>query len=179
MIRRAAILLLMAALCGPVAAEVAEPSDYRGEPYRAPVPATLAGAEVVDGAQAVALHAQGVAFVDVLPRKVRPEGLPEGTVWRDPPHETIPGALWLWDTGYQHLAEAEQARLTRGLEQASDGDRSAPLVIFCRADCWMSWNAARRAVGMGYDRIMWFPGGVEDWLAAGGADLVRAEPAAP
>ncbi|MDP5307040.1 PQQ-dependent catabolism-associated CXXCW motif protein [Paracoccus spongiarum] len=173
------MLVLVAALAGPVAAQVPEPDDYRGEPYRAPVPSTLAGAEVVDAAGAIALHAQGVPFVDVLPRKTRPPELPEGTVWREPPHETIPGALWLWNTGYQKLSEVEHARLVDGLEKASGGDLAAPLVIFCRADCWMSWNAARRAVEMGYQRISWFPGGIEQWQAAGGAALVSAEPVAP
>ena len=32
-----------------------EPEGFRSEPYRAPVPATLQGAQVIDAAQAVAL----------------------------------------------------------------------------------------------------------------------------
>jgi PQQ-dependent catabolism-associated CXXCW motif protein len=174
---RAVLLALL--LAGPATAQVAEPDSYRGEPYRAPVPATLQGATVIDAAQAMRLHADGVPVLDVLPRKTRPEGLPEGTIWREPPHETIPGAVWLWDTGWEALAPAEQSRLERGLEQASGGDWAAPLVIFCRSDCWMSWNAARRAVALGYTGIHWFPGGIEGWLAAGGAPLVRATPADP
>jgi PQQ-dependent catabolism-associated CXXCW motif protein len=166
-------------LTGPAVAQVPEPDGYRGEPYRAPVPATLQGATVIDAPQAIRLHAEGVPFLDVLPRKVRPEGLPEGTIWREPVHETIPGAVWLWDTGWEALAPAEQARLERGLEQASGGDRSAPLVIFCRSNCWMSWNAARRAVALGYTAVHWFPGGIEGWQSAGGAPLVRATPADP
>lgn len=179
--RRAFVLALLMLLGGAVAAQaqVPEPDDYRGEPYKAPVPATLTGAEVIDAQQAIALHGEGVPFVDVMRRTARPEGLPEGTIWREPPHETIPGALWLWDTGYQNLAPAEQARLTQGLELASGGDRSAPMVIFCRTDCWMSWNAARRAVEMGYSHVMWFPKGAEGWVAAQGAALVTAEPADP
>lgn len=174
---RAVLLALL--LAGPGAAQVPEPDGYRGEPYRAPVPATLQGAAVIDGAEAIGLHAAGVPFLDVLPRKTRPEGLPNGTVWREPAHDTIPGALWLWDTGYEALAPAEQARLDRGLERATGGDLAAPVVIFCRKDCWMSWNAARRAVAAGYSGVRWFPGGLEDWQAAGGAPLVRAVPADP
>ncbi|MBU3029087.1 PQQ-dependent catabolism-associated CXXCW motif protein [Paracoccus marinaquae] len=177
MIRRAALLLLMAVT--PALAEVPEPQGYRGEPYSAPVPATLAGAEVIDAERAGALHDAGVAFVDAYPRRRRPEGLPEGTVWNEPRHDTIPGALWLWDTGYQQLSDAEQARLTDGLAQATAGDGSAPVVIFCRADCWMSWNAAKRALGMGYSQVKWFPGGTDDWVQVLGRELVRAEPVAP
>ena len=174
---RAVLLALL--LAGPAAAQVPEPDSYRGEPYRAPVPETLQGATVVDAAQALRLHAEGVSFLDVLPRKKRPEGLPEGTIWREPPHDTIPGAIWLSDTGWEALAPAEQARLERGLEQATGGDRARPLVIFCRSDCWMSWNAARRAVALGYTAVHWFPGGIEGWQQAGGAPLVRATPADP
>ena len=174
---RAVLLALL--LAGPATAQVPEPDTYRGEPYRAPVPETLQGATVIDADQAMRLHAEGVPFLDVLPRKTRPEGLPEGTIWREPPHETIPGAVWLWDTGWEALAPAEQARLERGLEQVSKGNRAAPLVIFCRSDCWMSWNAARRAVALGYTGVHWFPGGIEGWQAAGGAPLVRATPADP
>lgn len=173
-------VLLALCLAGPATAQVPEPDGYRGEPYRAPVPATLQGATVIDARQAIRLHADGVPFLDVLPRRAnKPQGLPKGTVWREPPHETIPGAVWLWDTGYEALAPAEQARLETGLRQATGGDPAAPVVIFCRSDCWMSWNAARRAVSLGYAAVHWFPGGVEEWQAAGGAPLVRATPVAP
>ncbi|MCQ0969309.1 PQQ-dependent catabolism-associated CXXCW motif protein (plasmid) [Paracoccus sp. TK19116] len=155
---------------------VLEPDTYRGEPYNAPVPATLAGARVVDADEALTLHAEGVPFIDVHPRTEKPAGLPEGTYWREPPHDTIPGAIWLWNTGYDRLNDAEQARLTDGLTEASGGDMAAPLVIFCRADCWMSWNAARRAVEMGYTGIIWFPGGTDAWTQALGDDLVAAIP---
>jgi len=176
---RLALLALVAAT--PVAAQaVPEPPDYRGEPYRAPVPATLAGAQVIDAEQALELHRQGhAAFVDVLPRPSRrPDGLPEGTVWNEPPHLSIPGALWLWDTGYERLSPAEEARLRDGLTRAKAGDANRPVVIFCQADCWMSWNAARRAVEWGFDPVLWFPGGTDDWSFADGP-LVNAVPVDP
>ncbi|MDN5568633.1 MAG: PQQ-dependent catabolism-associated CXXCW motif protein [Paracoccus sp. (in: a-proteobacteria)] len=177
MIRLAA---LVAMLAWPAMAEtVPEPDSYRGEPYRAPVPATLAGAQVIDGEQAIALHDAGKAvFVDVFPRVTRPEGLPEDTLWREPPHQTIPGAVWLWNTGYQALSPDEQARLRDGLT-AAQGDSDLPLVIFCREECWMSWNAARRAMEWGYSPVYWFPGGTDDWQAEGGSSLVTAEPVDP
>lgn len=177
MIRAAVIALLMTA--GNVAGQVPEPDGFRGEPYRAPVPATLTGAQVIESDRALALHEQGVAFIDVYPRVKKPEGLPPGTVWRQPAHQTIPGAVWLWDTGYDRLAPAEQARLETGLTAATRGDKAAPVVIFCVADCWMGWNAAKRAVQMGYTGVTWFPEGTDGWLIAGGAPLVTVEPADP
>lgn len=177
MIRALALAILLAPAA--FAETVPEPDTYRDEPYRAPVPATLRGAQVIDAAQAMALHEQGrAAFLDVLPRKVRPEGLPVGTIWNDPPHRTIPGAIWLWDTGYHAMAPAEEARLRAGLTGAQGTDPDRPLVIFCRADCWMSWNAARRAVEWGFDPVLWFPGGTDDWEQAGGV-LAIVEPVAP
>ncbi len=147
---------------------VPEPDGYRGPPYFGEVPATLAGARVIDGAEARRLHAAGVPFLDVYPRPTRPAGLPAGTLWRTPSHESIPGALWLPGTGYERLTLPEAARLAAGLRAATGGDPAAPVVIFCRADCWQSWNAARRAVAAGYRGILWFPDGSEGWVAAGG-----------
>ena len=170
-----AVLLALALTTGAAQAQaVPEPQDFRGEPYRAPVPATLAGAKVIDGATAKALHDAGVPFLDVLPRQKRPDNLPKGTIWAAPPHQTIPGAVWLYDTGYQQLAPAETARLADGLATATHGDKAAPVVIFCKSDCWMSWNAAKRAVAQGYTGVNWYPEGVDGWVMAGG-DLVVAD----
>lgn len=172
MIRWCFALILMA---GAAWAEVVpEPQGFRGEPYRAALPATLAGARVIDGAEAMALHQRGVPFLDVLPRQKRPDNLPEGTIWNAPPHLTIPGAVWLYDTGYQQLAPAETARLADGLATATHGDKAAPVVIFCKADCWMSWNAAKRAVALGYTAVNWYPQGIDGWQQMGG-ELVSAD----
>ena len=166
---------LAVVLAGAAQAQVPEPPSFHGEPYRSETPATLAGAQVIDAAEAMRLHGQGVPFIDVLPRQARPEGLPEGTLWNAPPHLSIPGAIWLYDTGYDRLAPAEQARLAEGLARLSGGDKAAPLVIFCKRDCWMSWNAAKRAVALGYRGVIWFPDGVEGWQEQGG----RLEPIGP
>jgi len=32
-----------------------------------------------------------------------------------------------------------------------------------RADCWGSWNAAKRLAAWGYDDIRWYPRGIDDW----------------
>ena len=155
---------------GPAAAEdaPAEPAGYRLDGYRAPTPATLAGARVLETAAAVEIWRAGsAAFIDVLPRPSRPAGLPEGTLWRDPPHDSIPGALWLPNTGFGALNAETEAYFRAGLEAASRGDVNAPLVIFCQRQCWMSWNAAKRAQEMGYRNVAWFPEGTDGWTQAG------------
>lgn len=173
--RRPAVVLLAAvALC---ASSATEPSGYRMEDYRTAVPATLAGAVVVDTTTAMAIHRDGSAvFIDVLPRPPKPAGLPPGTPWRDRPHDGIPGSVWLPNVGYGALAPEVDAYYRHHLDRLTAGDRGRPLVVFCLAECWMSWNAAKRAVSYGYTRVHWYPDGTDGWQAADG-QLVPVEPA--
>jgi PQQ-dependent catabolism-associated CXXCW motif protein len=142
----------------------AEPPGYRTDAYRAPVPTTLAGASVIDTEAAEVLWREKSAiFVDVLPRPVKPDNLPANTLWRDAPHRSIPGAVWLPNVGYgvvpEPLLEAFQAQLAT----LTGDDRTRTLVFFCLKDCWMSWNAAKRAVSWGYTHVIWFPDGIDGW----------------
>lgn len=172
-------LTLVMALAVPAHAEAPpEPEGYRGPPYAAPVPETLAGAEVADTAAAAALHAAGEAvFIDVMPRDVKPADLPEGTIWREKPRDSIPGAIWLPNTGFEKLLPQEESYLRKGLEKATGGSFDRPVVIFCRAECWMSWNVAKRALGFGYTRVIWYPDGPEGWVTLPeNPPLQRVEP---
>ena len=160
--------LLVVALVGQGwAAEVLEPDGYRLEDYRAPTPATLRGARVIDTEEAEKIWRDGLAvFVDVLPRPPRPKTLPQGTIWHAKPRSNIPGSIWLPDTGYGELAPVMADYFARGLEKATHGDRATLLVIYCLADCWMSWNAAKRALSLGYANVAWYREGTDGWAAA-------------
>lgn len=150
------------------AAVPAEPPGYHFEPYRAPTPATLAGAQVLTAAQAEALwRGKAAVFLDVLPRPPRPANLPAGTVWHEQPHESIPGALWLPNVGFGALDAATARYFEDGLTAATNGNHQAQIVVFCLKDCWMSWNAAKRAIALGYTQVAWFPTGIDGWKAAG------------
>ncbi|MHB0768883.1 PQQ-dependent catabolism-associated CXXCW motif protein [Bradyrhizobium sp. 5.13L] len=168
--RPLAAVFVAALLVAPALAqqqEPFEPEGYRTDNYRAPVPATLAGARVLTTEEAAAIwRANGGAFVDVMPRPPKPKGLPAGTVWRDAPRRNIAGSIWLPDTGYGILPPAMDDYLQRGLARASRGDKAALLVIYCLADCWMSWNAAKRALAYGYSNVAWFPDGTDGWERA-------------
>ncbi len=167
---RTAAALIAAILVMPAFAqqqEPFEPEGYRTDNYRAPVPATLEGARVLTTEQAEAIwRGKSGTFVDVMPRPPKPKNLPEGTVWRDAPRKNIPGSIWLPDTGYGALPPAMDDYFRRGLVRASRGDKAALLVIYCQADCWMSWNAAKRARAEGYSNIAWFPEGTDGWERA-------------
>jgi PQQ-dependent catabolism-associated CXXCW motif protein len=150
-----------------------EPDGYRNENYRTPVPATLAGARVLTTAEAEAIwRARSGVFIDVLPRPPKPQNLPAGTVWRDKPRLNIPDSIWLPDTGYGKLAQATEDYLRQGVARAAGGNNTALLVIYCQADCWMSWNAAKRIRSYGYSNVAWYPDGTDGWERA---DLPLAE----
>ena len=144
-----------------------EPDGYRMEDYRSPTPATLAGARVVTTVEAETLWKAGAAFVDVLPHVPRPANLPPGTIWHEKTRMNIPGSIWLPDTGYGALAAETERYLRNGLERVTGGDHAKLLVVYCRPNCWMSWNAAKRALTMGYRNVAWYPEGTDGWEAAG------------
>ncbi|WP_166142370.1 PQQ-dependent catabolism-associated CXXCW motif protein [Methylosinus sp. RM1] len=164
----AAIGLALLAATAAAAETVPEPDGYRMSDFRAAVPATLRGARVIDTPQAFAIWRDKAAvFVDVLPRPPRPAGLPPDAVWRDKPRFDIPGSVWLPETGYGELAPAALHYFESGLARATAEDKSRPLVFYCLADCWMSWNAAKRALALGYSNVSWFSRGTDGWSAAG------------
>lgn len=151
-------------------------AGYRTARYRAPVDRLPTPAAAITLEAALRLR-PGVdaLFIDVLPA--------EGGV-RDPltgkwtlvaQHETIPGAAWHPETGRVNA----DAVLWQGLRNAVDVARTRrptlPVVVFCRSDCWMSWNAARRLASDGFPQVYWFAEGIEGWHEAGRA-LVPARP---
>jgi PQQ-dependent catabolism-associated CXXCW motif protein len=151
-----------------LAAAGEEPAGYRMEEYRAETPSTLHGADVLTTEQAHDLWASRQAvFIDVLPRPPRPPDLPASTLWRPKPRFDIPGSVWLPDTGYGALAPVMEAYFERGLRQASAGDHHRELVFYCLENCWMSWNAAKRAMALGYTRVAWYRDGTDGWEAQG------------
>jgi PQQ-dependent catabolism-associated CXXCW motif protein len=166
--RLAGAIALVAAFCGaPVAAAPLEPDSYRLGDYLAAVPATLRGQPSLDVAQARAVWDDKQAlFLDVLPHAPRPEGLAPGTVWVEKPHVSIKGAHWLPEVGRGELSAETESYFRRALAALTGGDLSRKLVIFCKRDCWMSWNAARRAQSYGYSRVLWYSDGIEGWREA-------------
>jgi PQQ-dependent catabolism-associated CXXCW motif protein len=156
--------------------DVPEPDSYRTDEYRTPVPKTLKGARVIGADEAEVLLKDGTTvFVDVFPRAPKPSNLPAGTVWRDPTHMTIEGAHWLPNVGYGVLSADFETYFRTRLAVLTNSDTARPVVFFCLKDCWMSWNAGKRALEWGYTNVIWFSEGTDAWQQAG-FDLVKATP---
>jgi PQQ-dependent catabolism-associated CXXCW motif protein len=154
--------------CLAQAGAPSEPSGYRLDNYRAPTPAALAGAKVIDTKRAFEVWNENQAvFIDTLPQPPKPANLPKDAVWRDRPHFDIPGSMWLPDTGYGELAPQTLRYFETGLANATTYDKKKPIVLYCLANCWMSWNAAKRALSLGYTNVSWYPEGMDGWAAAG------------
>ena len=160
-----------------MAQTVPEPSDYRMDHYRAPVPDKITGGTIIGPEEAHTLwQDQGAAFIDVLPQPPKPANLPEGTIWRDKPRKSIPETIWLPNVGYGAIADVTADYFRAGLEASTNGDIDHGVVFFCLEDCWMSWNAARRAIEWGYTNVYWLPEGTDGW-ALWGYPMERVEPA--
>jgi PQQ-dependent catabolism-associated CXXCW motif protein len=145
----------------------------------APVPSTIQGGTAIHTRQLAALLGQrGAVVIDVSDAPRRPDGMAPGAPWMPLPHRAIPHALWIPGAGAGALAP-ELDEFYRGrLAAATGGNLDAPLVLYCHDKCWLSWNAAKRAIAAGYRRVYWFADGIEGWIAEGHM-TAAAEPLGP
>jgi len=167
LVRAALFALVLASAAAHADPTVPVPDGYRQDDYRAPVPDSVPGGEVLRLTAMRDLIAHGGAvLIDVLPAPRRPSAMRPGTPWLPQPHRSLPGALWWPEVGRGTLPEGADTRFAERLRAATAGNAGRLVVFFCVNDCWMSWNAARRAASLGV-RAGWFPEGVDGWEAAG------------
>jgi PQQ-dependent catabolism-associated CXXCW motif protein len=177
--RTAKAVLVGMVLIGAAAAraQVTMPEGYRTEDYRAPTPASVPGGSVLGTEAARTLwQTGGAVWIDVLPAPRRPGNLPAQALWKPLPRRDIPGSLWLPDVGRGALSPALDQYFRTHLAAATKGRNDTPIVLYCLADCWMSWNASKRAVSWGYRRVYWYRDGTDGWAAAK-LPLAEAQPA--
>jgi PQQ-dependent catabolism-associated CXXCW motif protein len=158
-----------------------EPSGYWTGPVNSPVPLTLSGGTVISKAhQLRALLSQGgVILIDVSNAPRRPENLAPGAPWLPVPHRAIPGSLWIPDVGLGEVPVSVDDFFRQRLADATGNHLSRPVVIYCHRECWLSWNAAKRAISYGYRNVYWYRDGVEGWKAAGYRTAVIEPQVAP
>ncbi|MCQ4308241.1 PQQ-dependent catabolism-associated CXXCW motif protein [Pseudomonas stutzeri] len=145
---------------------------YRQAHYRSPTPAAIEGAQTLDTASLQALLAEqpNVALVDVYRRQWL-----AGRFIDTEAHTNLPGSVWLPNAGDGALTPEWADYFARNLARISRGRFDRPLVFYCRSDCWLGWNATRRAHALGYTNLYWYRDGVDGWEQAN----LPLNPAAP
>ncbi|MCP1649474.1 PQQ-dependent catabolism-associated CXXCW motif protein [Pseudomonas nitroreducens] len=137
---------------------------YRQAQYRSPTPPSADHAVTLDtpALQALLKREPKTRLVDVYRRTFL-----NGQFVEDEKHRNLPGSLWLANVGTGTLEPQWQAYFEQNLSRLTEGDAKRPLVFYCRSDCWMSWNAIRRAHALGYSNLYWYRDGIDAWEQAG------------
>jgi len=151
-------------------------TGYRTAYYRAALPKSVPGGTRITVEQAFAhFQNKSALFLDVMAHTGTGPDPIDGH-WRlAKPRLNIPGSTWLADVGTGTLTSAQEIYYKSNLEKLTMGDKNKPLIVYCTADCWMAWNAVRRAARWGYTNLLWFPDGSDEWRDQG-HPLVNAVP---
>ncbi|KRW61964.1 PQQ-dependent catabolism-associated CXXCW motif protein [Pseudomonas sp. TTU2014-080ASC] len=164
---------MLAAAPAPAAPELFNADGYRSSHYRSPTPEQATPARTLDTASLQRLlNEQTPALIDVYGRQWL-----HGQFIEDEVHANIPGSTWLANTGLGELDRRWQQYFEDNLERISLGNKDWPLVFYCRSDCWLGWNAVKRAHQLGYSNLYWYRDGIDAWEQAG-LPLTPAHPVA-
>jgi PQQ-dependent catabolism-associated CXXCW motif protein len=173
------VLALWLPLLAIAADPVPEPAGYWMGSAHGPVATSITGGTVIHTrALAALLQAGSAVVVDVSDAPRRPANMAADAVWLPLPHRVIPGAAWIPGAGLGAIAPAVDKIFRERLALGTHNDRTHPLVLYCHESCWLSWNAAKRAISYGYTSVYWFADGMEGWRAAG-LPTASAEPLLP
>jgi PQQ-dependent catabolism-associated CXXCW motif protein len=126
-------------------------SELRTVGYHSPTPLRIPGGKVVTTGELKAMMEQNPRpyVIDVLGGGV---------------HRTIAGAFWMLGAGAGDMNKDEEARFAKAIAAFAGGDKDRPMVFFCvDSECWLSYNAALRAIRLGYTNVMWYRGGIASW----------------
>lgn len=137
---------------------------YRQDRYRSPTPAKAPGAETIDTPrlQSMLDETSDLVLIDVINATYRHDRF-----LQDEPHLTIPQAHWLPNTGKGGLDAQWHHYLLNNLTRLTENDPAHAVVIFCKSDCWLSWNAVKRITEAGYRNVYWYKDGIDSWTQAG------------
>ncbi len=115
-----------------------------------PTPNQIPGGQVITTVGVTALLQQnvGAQLIDVLGAEAT---LPQA----------IPG---VFASAPGSFDDRTQQQVAGFLTEVTRNDPNVPLVFFCGGpQCWMSYNAALRAIALGYRNVLWYRGGLEAW----------------
>lgn len=167
------LLSLAAAFCYAEQPSLFTDDGYRNTLYRSPTPLSHEHAQTLTPQELKALQEKvaNVLLVDVY----RNPWL-RGQFTLLEKHTNLPNSLWLANCGDGVLSEQWLAYCKQHLEQATANNKSHPIVFYCRSDCWLGWNAVKRAHALGYNNLYWLRDGTDGWQQAH-LPLEHAQPA--
>jgi PQQ-dependent catabolism-associated CXXCW motif protein len=128
--------------------------ELRNDNFHAPTPTTIPDGTVITTNQLneMLLSHDKPILVDVLDGRAV---------------ANIPGSLWMSGAGLGGFDDLRQERLRKHLENLAFGSKQKKMVFYClNAQCWLSYNAALRAIKLGYANVYWYRGGIDAWKAA-------------
>ena len=160
-------LLAVPAIAGAQDARFDAATGYRVSDYRGVVPGPPPGVRRIDAAAVARLVDTGRAtLIDVVPAEGGVRAL-DGT-WRLAREERgIPGAAWFPEAGRGRPDPAIARWFASSVARLHAAHPRRTLIVFCLADCWMSWNAAWRLSRAGYRNVRWFAEGADGWRDLG------------
>jgi PQQ-dependent catabolism-associated CXXCW motif protein len=124
-------------------------------PMHGPTPASIPGGQVITTKGLAALVQGRQAPYIIFDVLGQPEMLPDA----------VP-AVWMSQAG--SFKDPIQQQVGQMLGQQTQGSKDVALVFYCLSrECWMSYNAALRAIHAGYKNVLWYRGGIEAWKWAG------------
>jgi PQQ-dependent catabolism-associated CXXCW motif protein len=151
-------------------------TGFRTSRYRSPVPDNVPGGSTISAAEvAVLVKDKNAILLDVMPSDGAGLDPATGEWHMTNPRQDIPGSVWLPDVGRGQLTPAMNGYFRDNLAKLTAGNVSRPVIVYCQADCWMSWNAVKRAATYGYTALYWFPEGSDGWRDWDGT-FVEAKP---
>lgn len=166
-------LVMALALFGitvPLQSSLAAPEEafnaqgYRAKHYRSPTKSPPHGVRQITPQDAAKLTPDKDAiFLDALPAEGGRLDPKTGKWLLIKAHSSIPGAHWLPNTGYGDLSPLMDNWLKDSVRTLTKGDKGRMLVVFCKSDCWMSWNVSKRLVADGYRNVRWMAEGTDGW----------------
>ena len=134
---------------------VAPTAQLHAGQMHGPTPASIPGGQLITTKGLVELLRGGQVPVLVLDVLGGAEAI-QGAQYAGPASQ--PGAF----------NDQTQQQFGQYLQQATNGNKEQPIVTYCLStQCWMSYNAALRAINLGYTNVLWYRGGIEAWKQAG------------
>ena len=130
-------------------------SELHAGQFHGPTPTSIPGGQVITTQALAGLLRGGQGPVLVLDVLGGPEII-QGAQYAVPAAQ--PGSF----------NDQTQQQLSQYLQQATGGNKQHAIALYCLSpQCWMSYNAALRAINLGYTNVLWYRGGIESWKQAG------------